>query len=87
MFAIVIESAVFIVVLAVLGAISVTALRRFTPMGTYWSQIGNRRRILRGEALTCAKHGTHREDQLVRLTGGEVLCPECYQETMNGQFD
>ena len=87
MFAIMLESAAFIAVLAVLGALSVVALRRFTPMGTYWRQIENRRRILRGEALTCPKHGTHREDQLVRLSGGEVLCPECYEETMNGQFD
>ena len=87
MYAILMESALFIATLAVLGAFVLLGLKRYTPLGTYWRQLDNRRRIERVEALTCPKHGAHREDQLVRLSGGDVLCPECYQETMNGQFD
>ena len=87
MIAILLVSVAFLAVLAVLGALSVVALKRFTPMGTYWRQIENRRRIERGEALTCPIHGIHREDQLVRLSGGEAICPECYEETFNGRID
>lgn len=87
MLAIVIEIVLFIATVAVLGAAAVVGLKRFTPLGTYIRQLENKRRIASLEALTCPKHGAHREDELVRLSGGAVLCPECYQETMNGNFD
>ena len=86
MSAIILESALFIAALAMLGALVVAALLHFTPLGLRLRQVENRRRIERETALNCPQHGPHDERDLVRLPGGATLCPECYKETMHGQL-
>ncbi len=85
MYAILFESVLFLALLAMFGALLFSALRR-SPLGARLRQIGNRRRIERDAALSCPVHGLHDERDLVRLPGGDTLCPECYQETIDGKF-
>ena len=87
MLPIIIEVALFVTLVVTAGALVFTGLRRFTPLGTRLRQIENRRRILMLESLTCATHGVHAEGDLVRLPDGETMCPQCYQEVMNGKLD
>ena len=86
MIAILLESALFIALMALLGALFFAALRDHTPLGTYLRQVDNRRQIERAIDLDCTTHGHHDERELVRLPGGATMCPECYQETMNGKL-
>jgi hypothetical protein len=86
MSAIIIESALFIAALAMLGALAFSALKHFTPLGLRLRQTANRLRIERQEALSCPQHGPHDEQALVRLPGGVTMCPECYKETMHGKL-
>ena len=80
------ESALFIALLVVVGALLVSALG-WTPVGKRLRQTANRRRIEREAELTCPVHGLQREDDLVRLTSGEPLCPHCYKEAVRGYVD
>ena len=86
MFGIILEGALFLAALAGAGAIVFAGLRRFTPLGVRLTQSENRRRILLEETLVCPTHGRHEEKDLVRLPGGDLLCPECYSETVNGRL-
>jgi len=81
--AIMLESALFIALLAVVGALFVTALG-FTPFGRRIRQTANRKRLDRQADLTCPVHGLQREEDLVRLPTGEPLCPHCYTEAVHG---
>jgi hypothetical protein len=47
-------------------------------------QSRNRKQIDRAVSLTCALHGAHEEREMVRLESGEVMCPECYREAIDG---
>jgi len=87
MLPIILEVALFVALVVTAGVLVFAGLRRFTPLGTHLQQIENRRRILQLEALTCPVHGVHDERDLVRLPGGETMCPKCYQEVMNGKLD
>jgi hypothetical protein len=80
------ESALFIALLVVVGALLVSALG-WTPVGKRLRQTANRRRIEREAELTCPVHGLQREEDLVRLTSGEPLCPHCYKEAVRGYVD
>jgi hypothetical protein len=84
--AIMLESALFIALLAVVGALFVTALG-FTPFGRRIRQTANRKRIDRQADLTCPIHGLQREVDLVRLPTGEPLCSHCYKEAVHGHID
>ena len=84
--AIMLESALFIALLAVVGALFVTALG-FTPFGRRIRQTANRKRIDRQADLTCPIHGSQREVDLVRLPTGEPLCSHCYKEAVHGHID
>ena len=84
--AILLESALFIALLAVAGALVLSALGR-TPFGRRMQQTANRKRIERLAELTCPIHGLQREEELVRLSTGEPLCPHCYQEAIHGHID
>ena len=84
--AILLESVLFIALIAVAGALFVTALRT-TSIGNRFRQIGNRKRIDHMVDLTCPVHGLQRESELVRLSTGETICPSCYQEAANGHVD
>ena len=86
MIAILLEIALFIALVALLGALFFAVLRDHSPLGTYLRQVANRRQIERALDLDCATHGHHDERELVRLPGGAPMCPECYQEIMNGKL-
>ncbi|MFN5582687.1 hypothetical protein [Gemmatimonas sp.] len=83
---IILESVLFVALLAVVGALFVTALG-ITPLGRRLRQSANRKRIDKQAELTCPIHGLQREQDLVRLSAGEPLCPHCYQEAVHGHLD
>ena len=86
MTAIMLESVLFIALLAVVGTLFVSALG-FTPFGRRFRQSANRKRIDRQADLTCPIHGLQRVEDLVRLPTGEPLCSHCYKEALHGHID
>jgi len=62
--AIILESVLFIALLAVVGALFVTALG-ITPLGRRLRQTANRKRIDNQADLTCPIHGLQQESDLV----------------------
>lgn len=84
MYLILIESALFVALLAAVGALVRFALHQYTPLGLRRRQDGNRRRLERAADLTCPVHGPQAEEAMVRLPSGERMCPECYEESLNG---
>ena len=87
MFAIIVESVLFAALVAAVGALFFALLTHFTPLGVRLRQIRNRRVVERLAARNCPRHGPQREDALVRLSDGDTMCPTCYQEMLDGQFD
>ena len=80
MVTIILEGVLFIALSAMAVALVAYGVLGFTPVGRWLRQTANRRRIERQAALTCPVHGYHRELDLVRLPGGERICPQCYAE-------
>ena len=87
MVVILLEGVLFVVAIATCAAVFVWGVKAFTPLGTRWRQLANRRQIDQHAALTCPIHGWQAPDSLVRLPSGEPLCSMCYQETLYGQLD
>jgi hypothetical protein len=85
MTAIIEEGVLFLVLLAVAAALVVFVVRYYTAAGRALEQSRNRKQIDRALSLTCERHGPHDERAMVRLESGEVMCPECYREAMDGR--
>ena len=83
--AIIIEGVLFVALLCVAVALVVFVVRFYTTAGRALEQTRNRKVIDRAVNLTCAVHGEHDERQMVRLESGEVMCPECYREAVDGR--
>jgi hypothetical protein len=83
--AIIIEGVLFVALVCVAVALVVFIVRYYTGPGRALEQTRNRKAIDRAVDLTCALHGTHDERQMVRLESGEVMCPECYREAVDGR--
>jgi len=83
---IIMDGVLFVALLAAGGTLLYWLLTSFTPAGVRMQQARNRERLERAAALVCPIHGAHREDQLVRLARGERVCPDCYRETLDGQY-
>jgi hypothetical protein len=81
---IIIEGVLFAALIAAVGALFYLVLLYFTPAGVRVRQARNRRRIDRAAELVCPIHGPRANSDLVRLTSGEVICPDCYKETVHG---
>jgi len=81
---IIIEGVLFVALLATGAALLYFVLVTFTPVGTRLRQVKNRRQIDRAAELTCPIHGPRNETDLVRLTSGAAMCPDCYKETVHG---
>ena len=81
--AIIIEGVLFVALIATGGALLYWLVITFTPAGVRLRQTRNRKQIERRAELVCSIHGLRTEDQLVRLTNGELACPDCYKETFN----
>ncbi|AMW04022.1 hypothetical protein [Gemmatimonas phototrophica] len=83
--AIIVESVLFVALLAVVGTLLLRALG-ITPFGRRIRQTANRKRIDKQAELTCPIHGMQREEDLVRLPTGEPLCSLCYKEAVHGDI-
>ena len=83
--AIIIEGVLFVVLVCVAVALVVFVVRYYTTAGRAIEQMRNRKAIDRTVNLTCAVHGEHDEREMVRLESGEVMCPECYREAVDGR--
>jgi hypothetical protein len=84
---ILLEGVLFVAAIVACTAVLLWGVKAFTPLGTRWRQLENRKLIDQHAALTCPIHGMQAPDSLVRLTSGEPLCSKCYQETVYGQLD
>jgi hypothetical protein len=83
--AIIIEGVLFVALVCVAVALVVFVVRYYTGTGRALEQTRNRKAIDRAVNLTCALHGAHEERQMVRLESGDVMCPECYREAVDGR--
>ena len=83
--AIIIEGVLFIALVCVAVALVVFVVRYYTAAGRVLEQTRNRKAIDRAMNLTCALHGEHEEREMVRLESGEVMCPDCYREAVDGR--
>jgi hypothetical protein len=83
MTAIIIEGVLFVALVAAVGTLFYLIVM-FTPVGVRIRQTQNRRRLDHAAELVCPIHGPRSSNDLVRLPSGDVLCPDCYKETLNG---
>ena len=82
--AIIIEGVLFVALVCVAVTLVVFVVRHYTAAGRMIEQTRNRKEIERAVNLTCAIHGSHEERQMVRLESGEVMCPQCYRDVVDG---
>jgi hypothetical protein len=82
---IILEGLMFVALLAIGVTLAVFIIRHYTAPGRVLEQTRNRKEIERVASLTCPLHGAHEEREMVRLESGEVLCPECYREAIDGR--
>jgi len=87
MLPILLEGLLFVASIATIAALVFYLTRTSTSLGLRSLQNRNRERIEREAELVCPIHGTHTEEQLVRLESGERICPECFREAMKGIVD
>jgi len=83
--AIIIEGVSFVALLVVAVTLVVFVVRHYTTVGRRLEQARNRKEIERAVNLVCALHGAHEERELVRLDSGELMCPDCYREAIDGR--
>lgn len=83
--AIIIEGVLFVALLSVAAALGVFIVRYYTAAGRALEQTKNRKAIDRVVNLTCELHGPHEEREMVRLESGDVMCPQCYREAIDGR--
>ena len=84
--AIIIEGVLFVALLCIAVTLVVFVVRHYTAAGRVIEQTRNRKEIERAVNLTCEIHGTHEERAMVRLPSGEVMCPECYRDVVDGRL-
>lgn len=84
---IILESVLFVALIATAAALLYFVVMSFTPVGRWRTQVRNRHRILRDAERDCPIHGMHEEHALVVLSNGERVCPECFKETVDGKLD
>ena len=84
MVSIVLEAVSFVVLVATAVALVLFVAVQFTPLGLRLRQAKNRRLIEAAASRVCPIHGPHEERDLVRLANGERICPQCFQEAVNG---
>ncbi len=84
--AIILESVLFFALVAVVGVLIFSGIKR-TPLGQRFTQTANRKAIEHEVELTCPVHGLQNASEMVRLPTGEVMCPYCYKEAVHGVID
>jgi hypothetical protein len=83
MAAILMEGVLFVAIIAAMAALLFYGVVTFTPLGSRLRGTRNRKRLERELALTCPLHGAQREEEMVRLPSGDLLCPVCYKEAIH----
>jgi hypothetical protein len=81
---IILEGVLFVALLATGAALLYFVVVSFTPVGVRLRQTRKRRQLDRAAELNCPIHGPRKETDLVRLASGDVMCPDCYKETVHG---
>ena len=81
---IIVEGVLFVTLVVLVVMLVVFLVRHHTATGLRFDQHRNRREIDRAASLTCALHGMHEARDMVRLQSGEVMCPECYRDAVDG---
>lgn len=84
MLVIILEGVLFVAAIAMVAALLFSVLLKFTPVGVWVRQTRNRKELERAAELTCPIHGLRSEMDLIRLTNGERVCPDCYKESIDG---
>ena len=84
---IIMEGVLFVALIATLAVLLSIILLQFTPLGMRLRQTKNRREIERAAELVCPVHGPHDVHELVRLSSGEQICPDCFKEAVDGKHD
>ncbi|MGI8498817.1 MAG: hypothetical protein ACR2OG_14685 [Gemmatimonadaceae bacterium] len=87
MSAILLEGVLFVASIAAGAALLLFGVVNRTSLGLRLRQVQNRKRIERAAELVCPAHGPHTEEQLVRLSSGDRICPDCFQEAVDGKLD
>lgn len=87
MFPIILESVLFVALIAAVAALLLYVILALTPLGLWLRQTRNRQRMLRDADRVCPVHGPHAERDLVRLASGERICPDCFAEALHGKLD
>jgi hypothetical protein len=84
MLVIILEGVLFVAAIAMVAALLFSVILKFTPIGVWVRQNQNRKKLERAAELTCPIHGLRSEMDLIRLTSGERVCPDCYKESIDG---
>ncbi|MGH7617997.1 MAG: hypothetical protein ACREPM_12270 [Gemmatimonadaceae bacterium] len=81
---IILEGVLFVALIVTAGALFYFIVMHCTPVGVWRIQTQNRRRLENAADLVCPIHGPRSLNDLVRLPSGDMLCPDCYKEILNG---
>lgn len=84
---IIVEGVLFVAFIAALAALLYIVLLHFTPLGLRLRQQANRKRLERAADQRCPIHGPRHAEDFVLLPSGERVCPDCYQEMLDGWQD
>jgi hypothetical protein len=84
---IILEGVLFVAFIAAAATLLYLVVLHFTPLGLRLRQQANRKRLERAAAQRCPIHGPRAAEQYVLLPSGERMCPDCYQEMLNGWQD
>ena len=84
MLEILIEGALFVLLILIAAALIVFTALEFTPLGLRLRQAKNRRLIEQAADRVCPVHGPHPAADMVLLASGDRICPECFEEAVHG---
>lgn len=84
MLEIIVEGALFVLLILMAAALIVFTVLEFTPLGLRLRQARNRRLIEQAADRVCPVHGPHQAADMVLLASGDRICPECFEEAVHG---
>jgi hypothetical protein len=87
MTAILLEDALVIALVLILGALAVYAIRAFSPIGLGLRQRRSHRASVDDTVRTCPVHGVQSSESLIRLDDGSVQCAKCLQQLLHANND
>jgi hypothetical protein len=81
---ILLEGALFVVLVLAAAALTVFIVVQFTPVGLRLRQARNRRLIEQAADRVCPVHGPNDAADMVLLASGDRICPKCFEEAVHG---